>query len=74
MSKVRYAISKKNAKEIRKAGLIRWSPVFSARRMRRYQAKMKAKEEVRNEKKEPVCKGASSPDVAPQKNPPEEGE
>ena len=49
-------------------------PVLTTRRMRRYQAKMRAKEEVRNEKKEPVCKSASSPDVAPQKNPLVEGE
>jgi hypothetical protein len=35
---------------------------------------MKAKEEARNEKAKPVCEGATSLGVAPQKNPSEEGE
>lgn len=56
-------------------------PEFSTRGIRRnverHQAKLKAKrakEKKRNEKTKPICKGASSADVAPQKNPPKEGE
>lgn len=40
-------------------------PVLTTRRIRRYQAKMRAKGEARNEKKESVCTGASSSNVAP---------
>lgn len=47
-----YAVSKNNARSIRKAGFIRKSPVLSGRRLRRYQEKIKAKEEARKTKEE----------------------